>query len=132
VLGRSSAAAAAARGGARVVVTLDGAVRVLPAVEAGGSDDARVQALAAAAGLGDDVARDLRTATDAVGVGSLGTLELVDPSGRVLVTVESRRAALRVRRWGAGVAFVSHRASVDWLTPVTGEPSVAAYLGGWG
>jgi len=50
----------------------------------------------------------------------------------VLVTVESRRAALRARRWGAGVAFVSHRASVDWLTPVTGEPSVAAYLGGWG
>jgi len=132
VLGRSSAAAAAALGGARVVVTLDGAVRVLPAVEAGGSDDARVLALAAAAGLGDDVARDLRTATDAVGVGSLGTLELVDPSGRVLVTVESRRAALRARRWGAGVAFVSHRASVDWLTPVTGEPSVAAYLGGWG
>ncbi|ROS57571.1 glycosyltransferase family 2 protein [Frigoribacterium sp. PhB118] len=132
VRGRSSDAAAAALGGARVVVTLDGPVRVLPAVEAGGSDDARVQALAAAVGLGDDVARDLRTATDAVGVGSLGTLELADPSGRVLVTVESRRAVLRARRWGAGVAFVSHRASVDWLTPVTGEPSVAAYLGGWG
>ncbi|KQM25811.1 hypothetical protein ASL10_10105 [Frigoribacterium sp. Leaf8] len=132
VRGRSSDAAAAALSGARVVVTLDGPVRVLPAVEAGGSDDARVQALAAAVGLGDDVARDLRTATDAVGVGSLGTLELADPSGRVLVTVESRRAALRARRWGAGVAFVSHRASVDWLTPVAGEPSVAAYLGGWG
>jgi hypothetical protein len=132
VRGRSSDAAAAALAGARVVVTLDGPVRVLPAVEAGGSDDARVQALAAAVGLGDDVARDLRTATDAVGVGSLGTVELADPSGRVLVTVESRRAALRARRWGAGVAFVSHRASVDWLTPVTGEPSVAAYLGGWG
>jgi len=132
VRGRSSDAAAAALAGARVVVTLDGPVRVLPAVEAGGSDDARVQALAAAVGLGNDDARDLRTATDAVGVGSLGTLELADPSGRVLVTVESRRAALRARRWGAGVAFVSHRASVDWLTPVAGEPSVAAYLGGWG
>jgi GT2 family glycosyltransferase len=132
VLGRSSEAAVTARGGARVVVTFDGPVRVLPAVEAGGSDDARVQALAAAVGLGDDVARDLRTATEAVGVGSLGTVELAGPSGRVLVTVESRRAALRARRWGAGVAFVTHRASVDWLTPVVGEPSVAAYLGGWG
>jgi GT2 family glycosyltransferase len=132
VLVRSSAAAATALGSARVVVTFDGPVRVLPAVEAGGSDDARVQALAAAVGLGDDVARDLRTATDAVGIGSLGTVELAGPSGRVLVTVESRRAALRARRWGAGVAFVSHRASVDWLTPVVGEPSVAAYLGGWG
>ncbi|OII26514.1 hypothetical protein BIV04_12490 [Frigoribacterium sp. MCBA15_019] len=132
VLGRSTGAAAAGLGSARVVVTFHGPVRVLPAVEADGSDDARVQALAAAVGLGDDVARDLRTTTDAVGVGSLGTVELVDPSGRALVTVESRRAALRARRWGAGVAFVSHRASVDWLTPVTGEPSVAAYLGGWG
>ncbi|KPG78326.1 glycosyltransferase family 2 protein [Frigoribacterium sp. RIT-PI-h] len=132
VLSRSSEAAETALGGARVVVTFDGPVRVLPAMEAGGSDDARVQALAAAGGLGDDVVRDLRAATDAVGVGSLGTVELVDSSGRVLVTVESRRAALRARRWGAGVAFVSHRASVDWLTPVTGEPSVAAYLGGWG
>jgi GT2 family glycosyltransferase len=132
VLGRSSGAAAAALGSARAVVTFDGPVRVLPVMEAGGSDDARAQAVAAAVGLGDDVVRDLRAATDAVGVGSLGTVELVDSSGRVLVTVESRRAALRARRWGAGVAFVSHRASVDWLTPVTGEPSVAAYLGGWG
>lgn len=132
VLGRSTGAAGAGLGSARVVVTFHGPVRVLPAVEAGGSDDARVRALAAAVGLGDDIARDLRTTTDAVGIGSLGTVELVDPSGRALVTVESRRAALRARRWGAGVAFVSHRASVDWLTPVTGEPGVAAYLGGWG
>nr|WP_256428710.1 glycosyltransferase [Frigoribacterium sp. VKM Ac-2836] len=132
VLGRSSDAAAAALGSARVVVTLDGPVRVLPDVDAHGPDDARARAVAAAVGLGEDVARDLRTATDAVGVGALGTIELTDPSGRVLATVESRRAALRARRWGAGVAFVSHRASVDWLTPVTGEPSVAAYLGGWG
>lgn len=132
VLGRSTDAAAAALEGARVVVTVDGPVRVLPPVDAGGSDDARARAVAAAVGLGDDVARDLRSATDAVGVGSLGTIELLGPSGRVLATVESRRARLRARRWGAGVAFVSHRASVDWLTPVVGEPSVAAYLGGWG
>jgi hypothetical protein len=132
VFGRSTDAASAALAGARVVVTVDGPVRVLPPVDAGGSDDARARAAAAAVGLGDDVARDLRSATDAVGVGSLGTIELLGPSGRVLVTVESRRARLRARRWGAGVAFVSHRASVDWLTPVVGEPSVAAYLGGWG
>ncbi|WP_235491428.1 glycosyltransferase family 2 protein [Frigoribacterium sp. Leaf186] len=132
VLGRSTDAAAAALADARVVVTVDGPVRVLPPVDAGASDDARAEALAAAVGLGDDVAGDLRSATDAVGVGSLGTIELLGPSGRVLATVESRRARLRARRWGAGVAFVSHRASVDWLTPVVGEPSVAAYLGGWG
>ena len=132
VLGRSTDAAAAALAGARVVVTVDGPVRVLPPIDAGGSDDARARAAAAAVGLGDDVTRDLRSATDAVGVGTLGTIELLGPSGRVLVTVESRRARLRARRWGAGVAFVSHRASVDWLTPVVGEPSVAAYLGGWG
>lgn len=132
VLGRSTDDATTALDEARVVVTLDGPVRVLPAVDTGGSDDARVQAIAAAVGVGDDVTRDLRAATDAVGVGTLGTLELLDPSGRVLATVESRRAALRALRWGAGVAFVSHRASVDWLTPVVGEPSVAAYLGGWG
>lgn len=132
VLGRTTDAAAAALEGARVVVTVDGPARVLPPVDAGGSDDARARAVAAAVGLGDDVARDLRSATDAVGVGSLGTIELLGPSGRVLATVESRRARLRAGRWGAGVAFVSHRASVDWLTPVVGEPSVAAYLGGWG
>ncbi|MET4052778.1 GT2 family glycosyltransferase [Frigoribacterium sp. PvP054] len=132
VLGRSTDAAEAALAEARVVVTVDGPVRVLPPVDTGGSDDAPARSLAAAVGLGDDVARDLRAATDAVGVGSLGTVELLGPSDRVLVTVESRRARLRARRWGAGVAFVSHRASVDWLTPVVGEPSVAAYLGGWG
>jgi len=132
VLARTSPEAREALETARVVVTMVGPVRVLPEVDAGTSDDARAQAVAAAIGLSDDPARDLRTATDAVGVGSLGSVDLVDASGRPLVTVESRRAALRARRWGAGVAFVSHRASVDWLTPVAGEPSVAAYLGGWG
>jgi glycosyltransferase involved in cell wall biosynthesis len=85
--------------------------------------------------VGDVRVRDgaaLARAVAEVGVGELGTVELVAGSGAVLARVVSRRAELRRARWGRDDLFRSERRSADGVEPVVGEPSLAAYLGGWG
>ncbi|KQR47344.1 glycosyltransferase [Frigoribacterium sp. Leaf164] len=111
--------------GARVTVDLPGEVRVRDGV-------ALVRAVAE------------------VGVGELGTVELcaVEPEdggregGRadeaggaapvVVARVTSRRAELRRARWERDDLFRTERRAADGLEPLVGEPSLAAWLGGWG
>jgi len=124
-----SAAAVAERPGivtgARVTVDLPGEVRVR-------DGEALVRAVAE------------------VGVGELGTVELcaVEPEdgGRedsgadgaggaapvVVARVTSRRAELRRARWERDDLFRTERRAADGLEPLVGEPSLAAWLGGWG
>ena len=111
--------------GARVTVDLPGEVRVR---------------------YGEAIVR----AVAEVGVGELGTVELcaVEPEdgGRegsgadgaggaapvVVARVTSRRAELRLARWERDDLFRTERRAADGLEPLVGEPSLAAWLGGWG
>jgi GT2 family glycosyltransferase len=80
-----------------------------------------------------DEPRDSRLdrAVEAVGVGTLGEVVFTDAQGAVMMTVSSRRAALRRARWNDDALFDALVENAPWLTPITSEPSVAAYLGGW-
>ncbi|MFZ7087461.1 glycosyltransferase family 2 protein [Curtobacterium sp. RRHDQ10] len=78
-----------------------------------------------------DDAEPLVRAVRAVGLGDLGTVHFEDPSGRLLVTVESRRAVLRHQRWPDETLFRTDRQVVAWRA-LDDEPGLAAYLGGWG
>jgi GT2 family glycosyltransferase len=81
-----------------------------------------------------DAPRDSRLAwaIEAVGVGTLGEVVFTDAEGAALMTVSSRRAALRRSRWSDPSLFDALMEPAPWLAPITSEPSVAAYLGGWG
>ena len=82
----------------------------------------------------------LRRAVEEAGTGDLGTVELelavAGAGGRgdapPVVRVVSRRAVLRAERWGRDDLFRTATRPADGLEEVAGEPSVAAYLGGWG
>ncbi|WP_374945917.1 glycosyltransferase family 2 protein [Agreia sp.] len=73
----------------------------------------------------------LAWAVETVGVGTLGEVVFTDAHGTWLLTVSSRRAALRRARWSDATLFDTLVEEAPWLAPITSEPSVAAYLGGW-
>ncbi|CAD6009874.1 glycosyltransferase family 2 protein [Agreia sp. COWG] len=73
----------------------------------------------------------LAWAVEAVGVGELGEVVFTDEGGEALMTVTSRRARLRRARWNDDTLFETLMEPAPWLMPLTEEPSVAAYLGGW-
>jgi hypothetical protein len=81
-----------------------------------------------------DAPRDSRLAgaIEAVGVGTLGEVVFTDAEGAALMTVSSRRAVLRRSRWSDPSLFDTLVEHAPWLAPIASEPSVAAYLGGWG
>jgi GT2 family glycosyltransferase len=66
-----------------------------------------------------------------VGVDDLGTVVLVDAGGAEVARVTARRAALRSRRWGRDDLFRTERRTAPGLEVVEGEPSLAAWFGGW-
>ena len=108
VVAASDPAASVAAGRARVAVDLPSPVRVRDAAP-------------------------LVEAVASVGVGVLGTVEVTDESGaRAIVRVRSSRAEARAARHGTEDLFETRRGPAAWCEPVLGEPSLAAYLGGWG
>ncbi|BDI24042.1 glycosyltransferase family 2 protein [Herbiconiux sp. L3-i23] len=72
---------------------------------------------------------ELVAATDEVGCGDLGRVELSTEAG-VAAVVRSRRGDLRSDRWGDGL-FRTERRGAPWLREVPEDPGLAAYLGGW-
>jgi GT2 family glycosyltransferase len=111
--------------------------RVVPAAVASSdaSDAARVRVDIQNAGRvrAPDAPHDSRLgwAVDAVGEGTLGEVVFTDDGGVAVMTVLSRRAALRRCRWNDDTLFDTLVEPAPWLEPITSEPSVAAYLGGW-
>jgi len=75
---------------------------------------------------------DLATAVATVGVGTLGSVVFTSVDGDAVLTVTSHRQDARHRHWGTDDLFTTEHLTVPWLTPVDGEPGLAAYLGGWG
>ena len=104
-----------------------------PDVAATGVERVRIDIPTAVAVRLPDAPRDSRLAwaVEAVGVGELGEVVFTDENGEPLMTVTSRRAALRRARWGDDSLFDTLVEHAPWLAPITSEPSVAAYLGGW-
>lgn len=105
-----------------------------PVVAATGVERVRIDIPNAVAVRLPDAPRDNRLAwaVEAVGVGELGEVVFTDENGEPLMTVTSRRAALRRARWRDDSLFDTLVERAPWLAPITTEPSVAAYLGGWG
>jgi GT2 family glycosyltransferase len=66
-----------------------------------------------------------------VGAEGLGELALLGPDGAPQLRVVSRRARARERRWGRDDLFPRATARADGVEPLTGEPDLEAYLGGW-
>lgn len=62
----------------------------------------------------------------------LGSITLTTPEGEPLVRLEATRARARAARWGRGDLFDTVSTPVRGIRPVTDEPDLAAYLGGWG
>lgn len=107
--GRTSPATS--RADARVTVTLDSLVTVPRADRA---------AFCAA----------LARATDDVGAGELGWVELHDPATALTVTVAAQRAEHRCERRPDAHEFTVERRSAR-LRALPPEPELAAHLGGW-
>ncbi|AZS42795.1 Chondroitin synthase [Microbacterium oleivorans] len=78
------------------------------------------------------VGTGLRDAVERVAGDSLGLLVVLDDDGSPLIRIHSCRAAARERRWGRNDLFPRVADRVEGVTPLAGEPDVAAYLGGWG
>lgn len=112
-------------GGPRVRVDIQNAVLVRPTDLSQRARDAPPRA--------PDAPSDTRIAwaIETVGVGELGEVVFTDEHGAALMTVTSSRAERRRSRWNDQSLFVTHVEHAPWLTPLTEEPSVAAYLGGW-
>lgn len=70
-------------------------------------------------------------AADRVAAEGLGELTLLGRDGAPLLRVVARRARARERRWGRDDLFPRATAPADGLEPLTGEPDLEAYLGGW-
>ncbi|MDN4640697.1 glycosyltransferase [Agreia sp. PsM10] len=119
------------RGDPRVVSAGSGAG---PVVAATGVERVRIDIPNAVAVRLPDAPRDNRLAwaVEAVGVGELGEVLFTGENDEPLMTVTSRRAALRRARWRDDALFDTLVERAPWLAPITTEPSVAAYLGGWG
>jgi len=104
-----------------------------PAVVATGVERVRIDIPHAVRVQTPDAPRDNRLAwaVETVGVGELGDVVFTGESGDPLMTITSRRAALRRARWRDDSLFDTLVERAPWLAPITAEPSVAAYLGGW-
>ncbi|QLD12421.1 glycosyltransferase [Microbacterium oleivorans] len=62
----------------------------------------------------------------------LGEITLTTPAGDPLVRVASTRARARAERWRRSDLFATASVPTTAILPVTDEPDLAAYLGGWG
>ncbi|WP_209560796.1 glycosyltransferase family 2 protein [Frigoribacterium sp. PvP032] len=121
VVGASDEAAARAARTARVTVDLPAPVRVRDAAP-------------------------LLEAVASVGVGTLGTVEVVtagvagdEPDGAPgagggapVLRIRSSRAEARALLHGTEELFETRSGRARWCERIEGEPSLAAYLGGWG
>ena len=70
-------------------------------------------------------------AVERVAAEGLGELALLGPDGAPLLRVVSRRARARERRWGRDDLFPRATSAAGGLVPLTDEPDLEAYLGGW-
>ncbi len=115
-------------------VSLDSALAGIPGAAAAaiepGSDRVRliVELLAPLRVTGDD----LRAGVERVERERLGTLTLHSDAGEPVVRITAARARARAERWGRGDLFEAAAAPAPGILPLTGEPDLAAYLGGWG
>jgi len=127
VLGASSPVASGAVDQARVVVDLPRPVRV--------TDAAGLAAVVAEVGVGE--LGTVEVGAEEVGpeeVGPLSAPGSATSAGAAghLVRVRSARAEARARWRGSESGFSVRRDAPTWCAPIDGEPSLAAYLGGWG
>ncbi|GIG36013.1 glycosyltransferase family 2 protein [Cellulomonas pakistanensis] len=115
-----------------VLAGLPGAV---PAPDDGHADDDRYDRVRLDVVLERPLVADgsgaVAAAVERVAVEGLGELALLGDDGAPLLRVVSRRAAARERRWGREDLFPRATAPADGLTPLTDEPDLEAYLGGW-
>jgi len=70
-------------------------------------------------------------AVERVAAEGLGELALLGADGAPLLQVVARRARAREGRWGRDDLFPRATAPADGLVPLTDEPDLEAYLGGW-
>jgi GT2 family glycosyltransferase len=113
-----------------VLAGLPGAVALPPdATDGPPFDRVRVEVLLEhpLRATGDGVA----AAVARVAAEGLGELALRDPAGRVLVRVRSRRALARERRWDGARLFPRVEVETTDVVPLTEEPDVERYVGGW-
>ncbi|WP_431838617.1 glycosyltransferase family 2 protein [Cellulomonas sp. Y8] len=75
--------------------------------------------------------RAVAEAVERVAADGLGELALLTPDGTPLLRVVSRRARARERRWGRDDLFPRATSATEGLVPLTDEPDLEAYLGGW-
>lgn len=75
--------------------------------------------------------RAVAAAVERVAAEGLGQLALLAPDGAPLLRVVARRARARERRWGRDDLLPRAAAPADGLEPLTEEPDLEAYLGGW-
>lgn len=67
-----------------------------------------------------------------LGIGDVGTADLVDAEGVPLGRLRSRRAERRSARWGVPDAFETRRLVAVGIHPLRPDPRVEAWVGGWG
>ncbi|MET0989093.1 MAG: glycosyltransferase [Glaciihabitans sp.] len=113
VIDASTARAREAIGRARVVITLDSAIRVEDPV-----------------GDAPEAGADLPSAVERVGAGREGAV--VFTTDGASVRVQANRAAARAARWGRDDLFATTTVDAPWLSPLETEPRLGPYLGGWG
>ncbi|KAA9089703.1 glycosyltransferase [Microbacterium radiodurans] len=75
---------------------------------------------------------DLHAGLERIERERLGSLTLRSEAGAELVRITAARAQARAERWGRGDLFETDAAAAPGILPLTGEPDLAAYLGGWG
>ena len=113
VLDASTARASETISHARVLITLDTAMRVEPPPA-----DADVSSV------------DLFSAVERVGSGREGAIVFANEGS--FITVQASRAVARAARWGRDDLFETTTLPAPWLTTLESEPRLGPYLGGWG
>lgn len=121
----------AAWSSAQRFVCADATQAALPRAERDG-DPARARIIVTVHAPVRPAAGVLAAAVDEVVSAGLGSLVLATTDGTPAVTIAQRRAETRMRRWGDRSLFPSITRAEPGLLPVSGDASVAAYLGGWG
>ena len=74
----------------------------------------------------------LRAALARFDAEQLGSLRVTTAGGIRLLTVHSARASARRLRWNRDDLFLDKTIAVRWARPLSPEPDLEAYFGGWG